>query len=84
MKKLLLVVVLAIVLVGLLAPPALAAKTVQIFHPQANVPILFGFGDGSWFEITGAGTIEWHWASFVGGGSLPRSGSRPRGQQIAM
>ena len=67
MKRLPLVLVLALVLLGLLATPALAsAPRATEFRLQANTAYVFAYADGSWFEVTdvAAGTFVGHWATY--------------------
>jgi hypothetical protein len=54
MKRLLLVVVLAVVLLGLLATPALAGQTAPASYPPTNVPMMLPafFDTGLWVEYT--------------------------------
>jgi len=53
MKRLLLVLLLTVGLLGLLAAPAYAAKPAPSWIPEYNVPILIPpFGDGVWAENT--------------------------------
>ena len=53
MKRLGLIVVLAVALVGLLATPAFAGKTVPGSYPPTNIPIIVPqFGPGVWVYAT--------------------------------
>ena len=70
MKKLLFVCVLAAVVFGLLAAPALAGRKVKTARPPADVPVLFAqlsdevTGYGLWFVNTGATDNPWNDLTF--------------------
>lgn len=67
MKRLPLVLVLAITLTGLLAAPALATQPAPDFRLQEQTAYIFAYGDGSWFEVkdaTDPSTFVVHWVFY--------------------
>ena len=80
MKRLLLVIIFATVLVGLLAIPAAAeAPWASTFRLTPKTAYIFAYWDGSWFEVVGEGDAavpDIHWATddegnFVGAPPIP-------------
>ena len=73
MKRLLLVLVLAVALLGLLAAPALAAKPADSFRLAEKTAYIFAYGDGSWFEVTNVAdpsTFVGHWVTYDDNGNF--------------
>jgi len=61
MKKLLLVIVLAVVVLGVLAAPAFASPSSALgFRLTEKTAYIIAYGDGFWFEVTDAGLLEGH------------------------
>ena len=69
MKRLLVVLLLAVALVGILAAPALASApwAASPFRAALNTAYIFSYWDGTWFEVTGdveAPTPVWHFVTY--------------------
>ena len=86
MKKLLLVIVLAVACFALLAMPALASSpSAPEFRLQANTAYVFAYLDGSWFEIVGPDlTAVPHWATYDRRGNLRGTDPIPATYDIVM
>jgi hypothetical protein len=86
MKRLLLVLALAVVLLGLLVTPTFASSpSAPVFRLDTNTAYVFAYLDGSWFEVVGPDlTAVGHWATYDRRGNLRGTDPIPASYDIVM
>ncbi len=73
MKRLLIALAFAAVMLAVVAAPAMAeAPSASIFRATPNTAYIIAYGDGSWFEIVGGpeGELVGHWVEYNDDGTV--------------